>query len=159
MLKVISNTTPIISLMKIDKLYILKELYQKVIIPSAFYEEIENGKDQPFYQDLKKYEWIEIQNIKNQPSIRYIFDLDEGEAEVLILAGEIQADLIIMDEIIGRRYVKQLDFKLTGTIGILLKAKELNLITSIKEFLDELISKDTWLSPSLVSKALNIAKE
>jgi uncharacterized protein len=121
--KVISNTTPIISLMKIDKLFLLKELYQKVIIPASVFKEIENGKEKPYYQDLKQFSWIEIQSIKNQPSLRYIFDLDEGEAEVLILADEIHADLIIMDEALGRRYTKQLDFKLTGTLGILLKAK------------------------------------
>jgi predicted nucleic acid-binding protein len=159
MRKVISNTTPIISLMKINKLFLLKELYQKIIIPSAVFEEIENGKDKPFYQNLKKFDWIQIHKIKNQPSIKYIFDLDKGEAEVLILADEIQADLIIMDEVMGRRYAKQLEFRLTGTIGILLKAKELGLITSLKEHIDELIEKGTWLSPSLVSKALKIAEE
>lgn len=145
--------------MKLDKLYLLKELYQQIIIPSAVFEEIENGKDKPFYQDLRKYDWIIIQSINNQPSLRYIFDLDEGEAEVIILADEIQADLIIMDEVMGRRYAKQLEFRLTGTIGILLKAKELGLITSLKEHIDELIEKGTWLSPSLVSKALKIAEE
>jgi len=159
MRKVISNTTPIISLMKIDKLYLLKDLYQRIIIPYAVFEEIENGKEKPFYQNLRMYDWILIQSIKNQPSLRYIFDLDEGEAEVLILADEIQADLIIMDEVMGRRYAKQLEFRLTGTIGILLKAKELGLISSLKEHIDELIEKGTWLSPSLVSKALKIAKE
>jgi predicted nucleic acid-binding protein len=159
MLKVISNTTPIISFLKIDKLFLLEKLYQQVIIPSAVFEEIENGKDKPFYKDLTKYDWIKVQSIKNKPSLKYIFDLDEGEAEVLILADEIKADLIIMDEIMGRRYAKQLDFKLTGTIGILLKAKAKGLVLSLKELTNELIDKGTWLSPSLIAKALKIANE
>ncbi|MBN2261515.1 MAG: DUF3368 domain-containing protein [Prolixibacteraceae bacterium] len=157
--KVISNTTPILSLLKLDKLFLLKELYQKIIIPTAVFDEIENGKDKPFYKNLKEYDWIQIQSIKYQPTLKYIFDLDEGEAEVLILADEVQADLVILDELLGRRYAKQLDFKLTGTIGILLKSKEMGLIPEIKPLLYELVDKGTWLSPTLISKALTIAKE
>jgi len=48
MRKVISNTTPILSLLKIDKLNILKELYGQVIIPNAVYQEIEEGKHKKF---------------------------------------------------------------------------------------------------------------
>jgi len=58
--KVISNTTPILSLLKIDKLDLLKELYEKVTIPFAVFQEIENGKEKQYYQDLTLLSWIEI---------------------------------------------------------------------------------------------------
>jgi len=159
MRKIISNTTPIISLLKVDKLNLLKELYTKIIVPTAVYLEIESGKEKPYYQDLTQIDWIEIQEIRNTDSRDYFLDLDEGEAEVLILAKELNADLIIMDEIMGRRYSKQLEFNLTGTIGILLKSKEKGLIASIKNLLTELTEKGTWLSPKLISKALKLSKE
>ena len=159
MLKVISNTTPILSLLKIDKLNLLKELYGKIIIPEAVFREIENGKEKPYYKDLTKIDWIEIQKIKNKSSRAYFTDLDEGEAEVLILANEQNADLIIMDEIIGRRYVKHLGINLTGTIGVLLKAKNRGLIGSVKNLLTELTEKGTWLNPGLISKILMLADE
>jgi len=159
MRKIISNTTPIISLLKVDKLDLLKELYEKVIVPKAVYLEIENGKEKPYYQDLSQIDWIEIQEIINPDSRAYFLDLDDGEAEVLILAKEINADLVIMDEIMGRRYSKQLGFNLTGTIGILLKSKEKGFIESIKGLLTELIKKGTWISPKLISKAIRLANE
>lgn len=159
MRKIISNTTPIISLLKIGKLILLKELYEKVIVPTAVYIEIENGKEKPYYQDLKQIDWIEIQEIRNPDSRAYFLDLDEGEAEVLILAKEQNVDLVIMDEIMGRRYAKQLGFNLTGTIGILLKSKENGLIESIKDLLTELTKKGTWLSPKLISKAIKLSNE
>ena len=159
MLKVISNTTPLLSLLKIDKLNLLKELYGKIIIPEAVFREIENGKEKPYYKDLTKIDWIEIQKIKNKSSRAYFTDLDEGEAEVLILANEQNADLIIMDEIIGRRYVKHLGINLTGTIGVLLKAKNRGLIGSVKNLLTELTEKGTWLNPDLISKILMLADE
>lgn len=159
MRKIISNTTPIISLLKIGKLILLRELYEKVIVPTAVYIEIENGKEKPYYQDLKQIDWIEIQEIRNPDSRAYFLDLDEGEAEVLILAKEQNVDLVIMDEIMGRRYAKQLGFNLTGTIGILLKSKENGLVESIKDLLTELTEKGTWLSPKLISKAIKLSNE
>ena len=159
MRKIISNTTPILSLLKIDKLNLLKELYGIVIVPFAVYQEIEEGKEKPYYQDLTSLDWIEIRNIKNPDSREYLIDLDDGEAEVLVLAKEINADLVILDEIMGRRYAKRFEINLTGTIGILLKAKENRLITSIKNLMSELVEKGTWLNPKLISKAIKIANE
>jgi len=157
--KVISNTTPILSLLKISKLDLLKELYEKVTIPFAVFQEIENGKEKQYYQDLTLLSWIEIAEIKNPESRAYFTDLDSGEAEVLILAKEQNADLVIMDEIMGRRFAKQLEFNLTGTIGILLKAKEKGLINSVSELLTELTEKGTWLNPKLISSIRKLSKE
>ena len=159
MRKVISNTTPILSLLKIDKLEILKELYEQVIIPNAVYQEIEEGKHKEFYKDLKKIDWLIIKDIKDPNSRKYFVDLDDGEAEVLILAKELNADLVILDEILGRRYAKVLDYKLTGTLGVLLKAKEKGIIKSLKVLLTELTEKGTWLNPKLIKEVLKIANE
>ena len=159
MRRVISNTTPILSLLKIDKLEILKELYEQVIIPNAVYKEIEEGKHKEFYKDLKKIDWLIIKDIKDQNSREYFVDLDDGEAEVLILAKELNADLVILDEILGRRYAKVLKFNLTGTLGVLLKAKEKGIIKSLKELLTELTEKGTWLNTKLIKEVLKISKE
>ena len=159
MRKIISNTTPILSLLKINKLTLLRELYGKVTIPNAVFQEIENGKEKQYYQDLTLLSWIEIAEINNPDSRVYFTDLDSGEAEVLILAREQNADLVIMDEIMGRRFAKQLEFNLTGTIGVLLKAKEKGLINSVSELLTELTEKGTWLNPKLISKALKLSRE
>jgi predicted nucleic acid-binding protein len=159
MRKIISNTPPLLSLLKIDKLNLLKELYGNIIVPDAVFQELERGKQKPYYQDLTLLNWIKIEDIKNPDSRAYFIDLDDGEAEVLILAKEQKADLVIMDEIMGRRYAKQLEFNITGTIGILLKAKEIGLINSVRKLLTELTEKGTWLSPKLISKAINLANE
>lgn len=159
MRKVISNTTPIISLLKVKKLELLKELYTELIIPEAVFDEIEKGNRKNYYQDLRKIDWIRIVKIANSDSVDYFFDLDKGEAEVLILAHEQNADLVIIDELAGRNYAKRLELNLTGTIGILLKAKEKKLISSIKSILKELQVKGSWINPKLVEKALTLADE
>jgi len=159
MRKIISNTTPILSLLKINKLILLEKLYERIIIPTAVYNEIEKGKEKPYYLDLKLIDWIEIRDIKNLDSKDYFLDLDEGEAEVIILAREQNTDLVIMDEIMGRRIAKQFNLTVTGTIGVLLKAKEKGFVSSIKELLTELQEKGTWLNSKLISKALELANE
>ena len=159
MRNIISNTTPILSLLKIGKLNLLKELYSHIIIPQAVYEEIEMGREKPFYKNLLQYEWIEVVKVADSNALSFFVDLDRGEAEVLVLAKEMDADLIIMDELMGRRFVQQLGLKLTGTVGVLLKAKELGLIASVTDLLTELIQKGTWISPKLMIKAKQIVGE
>jgi len=159
MRKVIINTTPILSLLKINKLSLLHELYGNVIIPYAVYLEIESGKIMRFYEDLKLINWIKIRKLNDPIARLSLKELDDGEAEVLLLAKEIDADLVVMDEALGRGYAEQMGLKITGTIGILLRAKEMGLVENVGNLLNELISKGVWISPKLVEKAKSLANE
>jgi len=159
MRRVVSNTTPILSLLKIGKLEILHELYGKIYVPQAVYQEIEVGKEKDYYINIKNYNWIEIIQIQSLSTRPYLFDLDDGEAETIILAQELSADLVIIDENIGRRYAAQLNIPITGTIGILLKAKEQGIITSIAPLLQELRKKSSWINDTLFHKAISLAGE
>jgi predicted nucleic acid-binding protein len=157
--KVVSNTTPIISLLKIDKLHVLKELYGVIYLPLEVFNEIEAGKNKDFYVDLSKFEWIKIQKIKNKKSLSYFLDLDKGEAEAIVLAAEIGADRIILDETLGRFHAKHAGLKVTGTLGILLKAKQLGFVSELKSLLLELRIKGIWLSDRLIEEMLKLANE
>ena len=84
MLKIVSNTTPIISLLKIEKLHLLKDLYDEIYIPQEVFNEIEAGKNKDFYTDLSKIEWIKIEKIQNVKSLTFFLDLDKGEAEAIV---------------------------------------------------------------------------
>lgn len=159
MRKVVSNTTPIISLLKVNKLEILRELYTEVFIPYEVYQEIEAGKNKDYYVDLTKIKWIKIEKIKNEKSLLFFLDLDKGEAEAIVLANEIDADLIILDETLGRFHAKHIGLKVTGTIGILLKAKENGIIEKINPILNELLQKGIWLSEKLIKQTLIKASE
>jgi predicted nucleic acid-binding protein len=158
-LKVVSNTTPILSLIKIGKLEILKDLFGSVNVPLAVYKEIEAGKDKEFYVDLQQFKWINIVKIKASDARSYLFDLDDGEAETIILAKEISADFVIIDEKLGRQYARHFNLALTGTIGILLNAKAQGIITEIAPLLQQLQEKQSWMSNALIKKTLQIAQE
>ena len=159
MRKVVSNTTPIISLLKVGKLEILKELYQELFIPYEVYLEIEAGKNKEYYTDLTKVEWIRVVKIQSEKSLLFFLDLDKGEAEAIVLANEVNADLIILDETLGRFHAKHVGLNVTGTIGVLLKAKETGIIDKIKPVLYELLLKGIWLSEKLIKQTLAKASE
>ncbi len=152
--KVVSNTTPIISLLKLNRLDLLKQLYGQILIPLAVFREIEAGKTKGYYKDLSKIDWISIVEIKDKKSVKYLLDLDQGEAEAIVLATEFNADLIILDERLGRFYAKHAELKVTGTIGVLIKAKNEGLIESVKPMIEELVKKEVWISDKLKSEIL-----
>jgi len=154
MLKVVSNTTPVISLLKISQLDILRELYSEIAIPNAVFKEIEAGKNKTYYQDLSRLSWIRIVEIHNKNALKYFLDLDAGESEAIVLASELDADLLIMDEKPGRFHAKHTGLKVTGTIGVLIKAKKQGLIQALKPSLYELTRKGVWINDNLISEVL-----
>ena len=159
MLRVVSNTTPIISLLKLDRLELLQKLYNQINIPKAVFNEIEAGKNKAYYKDLSKIEWININPIQDTNALKYFLDLDDGEAEAIILATEIEADLIIIDEKLGRFHAKHADLKITGTIGVLMKAKKEGYLKEIKPLLDELTEKNFWINENLKQDILKRVNE
>lgn len=159
MRKVVSNTTPLIALSKISKTELLKSIYGEIIIAKGVFEEYESGKDKDFYTDLSGLKWIKIVEIKDKEALEYLIDLDKGEAESIVLANEIEADLLIIDELRGRELARLMGLNITGTIGVLLKAKEENLIQTALPFIFELIEKGIWINENLIQYVKEIAQE
>jgi uncharacterized protein len=85
--------------------------------------------------------------------------LDRGEAEVLALAVEHSARLVIIDERKGRRYARRLGLSLTGTLGVLLLAKEEGLVTAVAPLIRQLLDDGLHFSSDLVIRALTLARE
>ena len=102
---------------------------------------------------------IKIEKIKDEKSLSYFLDLDKGEAEAIVLATEKDSDLIILDESLGRFHAKHVGLKVTGTIGVLLKAKQLGYVKELKPLLFELRTKNVWLSDGFIESILKLANE
>ncbi|MCK4823723.1 DUF3368 domain-containing protein [bacterium] len=72
-------------------------------------------------------------------------EIEKGEAEAIVLAKELNAEIVLMDERIPREMPKNLGFKVAGTVGILIKAAKEGLL-DLRESLDDLRNKGFWLS-------------
>jgi len=157
-MKIVSNTTPIISLASIGKLDLLKKLFREIIIAKAVYDEIK-AKESYGYEEVES-EFIKVKSIKGEIYRDLLLNqLDIGEAETIILAKEIKADFVIIDENLGCRVAKNSGLIVIRTLSILLKAKENGIIGEIKPLLDDMISKGRWYSKRVYESFLSRAGE
>ena len=140
---IISDTSPITSLLAVNHLHLLKDLYGLVIIPEGVRSELLRVESRrPEIQNLLSEKWLQIKPITDQELFKKIFaNLDHGESEAITLGLELHADLILIDEIKGRRMAKSYDLQVTGLLGVLMEAKSKKLVLSVKGLLDELIEK------------------
>ena len=139
-MKVVSNTSPLINLAWIGRLELLHELYGAIHIPEAVWHEIVvQGSGQLGAKEVSHASWIKTCAVDNKLLVLALHqELDAGEAEAIALAMEQKAELLLMDERLGRETARYFGLNYTGVIGVLIEAKQRRLIGSIKEQLDSL---------------------
>ena len=149
-ISVIADTSCLIALSKIEAIELLKELYEEVYITEEI--ALEFGESLP--------QWIRIENVKNK-KYQQLLDLylDLGEASAIALALEKVDVLLILDDLKGRKEAEKLGFRITGTLGILFKAKKVGLITELKSYVEKLKAVGFRLSPKIEEEILRKSNE
>lgn len=131
---VVSDTTPLISLLKIDHIDLLEKLFGQVLIPQAVFDELTT--DERFWLEadqIRRKKFVVVKAVQNRESVSLLkraTGLDKGESEAIILTDEMNADVLLMDEAKGRAVSFQMGIKIMGTIGILMAAYEGNELTA-----------------------------
>jgi len=154
---VVSDASPLINLARIGELGLLRQLYGEILIPEAVWREVVvEGAGQPGADEVGKASWIRAREVTNEHLVRALRqDLDPGEAEAIALALEIGADLLIMDERLGRQTASYLGVRYLGLIGVLIAAKRGGFIEAIKSRLDALQDRAGFrVSDALVQRVL-----
>jgi predicted nucleic acid-binding protein len=157
---VVVNSTPVITLAIVDQLSLLRDLYETVLIPTAVHQEVQaGGPNRAGAPQLAAAPWIKAVSLRDPRRADLLSDLDRGEAEVIALAQERHADLVVIDERLGRRHAKRLGLSLTGTLGVLLKAKREGLLSEIGPIVRAIRDQGVRLGDALVGEVLVIAGE
>ena len=157
---VVANTTPLIALALISRLDLLPRLYGQVVMPPAVWDEISAGGSAGIGSaEVRQATWLRVTPLQDPRRADLLADLDRGEAEVIALAQELDADLVILDERLARRHAARLGLTLTGTLGVLLKAKERGLVSTVAPLIDQLRQGGIRLSDGVVAEALRLAHE
>lgn len=158
MRKVIVNSTPLIVLCGIGKLNILKEMYEEIIIPSAVFREVTAKDDSACVQIKSAGAWVHVEQIKDHGEKKmYKAKLHDGE--VMILAQERNADLVILDDNAAKKTAKYLGLTVTGTLGVLVKAKRQGIIEEVRSLLSEMRQNGFYVSKTVESMVLEQAGE
>lgn len=158
--EVICNTTPLRYLHQIGCLQLLPELYHQLIVPRAVVEELRQGElrgiDTPF---LGALEGVSVQTVSSVDLRRVPAGLDAGENEVLALALGKVDPLVILDDAAARNQARVLRIPFTGTVGVLIKAKQTGLIPAIRPRLDQLDTAGFYLRPEVRAQVLELTGE
>jgi predicted nucleic acid-binding protein len=154
------DATPIIALALIGRMDLLQRLYSQVVMPLAVQAEVfAGGPVAVGSAELRQATWLRVISLQDTRRAELLSDLDRGEAEVIALAQELDADLVIIDERMARRHARRLGLRLTGTLGVLLRAKSLGLVPSIEPLIKQLLRGGIRLSDAVVIEALRLAGE
>ena len=159
---VISDTTPIISFLKINRLDLLEKLFGTVQISKGVFAEL---TDNPQYQNeaeiVRASDFIQVIDKidENYVSLlRRSTGLDLGESEAIYLSDGGKADLLLMDEVRGREVAVRMGIKIMGTIGVLGLAYEDSLISKeeIKKAIEILRDSSRHISERLYKQLLDL---
>jgi predicted nucleic acid-binding protein len=153
---IVTNTTPLIALaVGTGSLDILRALYSRVVVPREVDEEIHAiGSDAPGVAAFDGAGWLERPDepVAIAPYLRNT--LDRGEASVIQTALDLQIPLVCIDEGVGRRIARLSGLTLTGSIGILIKARQMGHPVSIPQAIERMRDHGIWLSAEVVRYAL-----
>lgn len=131
---VVSDTSPLSALLTIGKTGILTDLFGVVIVPPAVWSELSR-----YHDALSDYMFLKVQPLADRHGLEEMKRvLDEGEAEAILLAKEIHAEYLLIDETLGRNVAKLENVPFIGLMGVLLMAKEKGLIPALAPLLEDI---------------------
>lgn len=146
---IVSDTSCIILFSKINKLEILEKLFSEILITDTVAEEY--NKSLP--------SWIKVKRPKSNLHFGLKNVLDSGEATAISLAMDFENSLLIIDEQKGRKIAYELGLEVTGSLGILLLAKQKGIIPNVKSLINKIQSTNFRISDSLINRTLKLANE
>jgi predicted nucleic acid-binding protein len=136
---VISNSSPLQYLYQADVLDLLPVLFGQVCVPEAVVAELEEGRRRsvplPTLADLS---WLQVRTVRNRTLLPLVTHLGDGEKEVLALGRELSDALLLLDDRDARRHAHALQLEISGTLGVLLLAKERGILDAVRPVLDRL---------------------
>ena len=161
----IINASPLIYLGKIGALYLVPKLFTKCYTTLLVRNEVLGEKNTPEFSilDASFSDWLSLMEPTNKQLIKRLeqFGIHNGEATVIALAKELQdkknESVVIIDDLAARGIARTLDLKVTGTLGILLKALKLNYIDLEKsrDYIHNLVENTAFrISSTLYSRIL-----
>ena len=156
----IVNTSPLLYLHQVGQLEVLSKLYGTIVTSTAVEQELEVGRTQGIdVPDIHLLDWLQVRTVASASLIPNVIDLGRGEAEAIALGIENSGSLLILDDRLGRRIATLYQLRYTGTLGVLVKAKQTGYLTAVAPIVTELQNRGMWLTESVIRTALRLAGE
>jgi predicted nucleic acid-binding protein len=155
------NASPLIYLSVLDRFLLLKDCFAQVHVPVAVYNEVViQGAGLPGAEETRKAiedSWLNQVSIQNRLAVDALCEeLDLGEAEAIVLARELGLDLVLLDDRAARIKAQFLGLTPSGTIGVLLMARQIGVEIDLKRELDILLQHNFRISRSLYDRLTSV---
>jgi predicted nucleic acid-binding protein len=139
-MSVVSDSSPLINLARIGRLDLFPQLYDKLVVPEAVWREVVvEGVGQSGAKEIEAASWIQVRPAANRELVQALRqELDAGEAEAIALALQVGAELLLIDEHLGREIALYMGVRCIGLIGVLVEAKRKGLISGVRPLMDAL---------------------
>lgn len=154
---VVADTTPLLYLSRIDRLELLRVMYQQLFVPATVWHEVVGARpDAPGVHLLRGAAWIVVSDRAERAGVEPSLEeaLDPGEAAAITLAELLGASVLLIDERKGRAVARERGLNVRGTLGVLVDARRAGHIPSLRATLDDLRAQGFRVAPALVSEAL-----
>lgn len=152
----IADSSALIALAVVDKLHILESLFGEVYVPRAVYDEV---SQQSKGESEKLAHYCENKVIDITSEVNLNITLGSGESEAIILYKEKSADFLLCDDKKAKKFAQKFGVNVIGSLGILLKAKEKNLIIEISPLIEKLRLSQIFIDDKTFALVLNMANE
>ena len=155
-MKAVSNTTPLRYLIAIDEEHLLGKLFEKVFVPVAVHDELTDPRTPESVRRRVSSlpAWFEIRTVQETQTMSFPITLHRGEREAILLAETLRADVLLIDEQIGRTIALSRNLPLSGTLGVLELADTMGFMSDFPQVLQRLKASGFFITEALEHQLL-----
>ena len=162
---VVSDSTPLITLMKAGQLDVLCKLFGDVLIPQAVYSELTRNENFPEEtKQIQNSEFLKVVTVEDEKAVSLLqraTGLDRGESEAIVYADTIHSDFLLMDEVPGRRVASGMGLEIMGSIGVLVNGFREGFISEsdVEMSFNRIRNTNRHISERLLQDSLDIIRQ
>jgi predicted nucleic acid-binding protein len=147
----VSNTTPLRYLIAIEQAHLLGQLFEKVFVPAAVHGELTEAKTPENVRRcvLSLPDWFEVRTVRETHATTFPVTLHQGERDAILLAEALRADVLLIDEQIGRSIALSRNLPVSGTLGVLERADTMGFVRDFAQVLKQLKTSGFFIADSL----------
>lgn len=153
----VSNTTPLRYLIAIEQEHLFGKLFEKLFVPVAVHEELTDARTP---ENVRRRvsslpAWFEVRRVDETHPVTFPVTLHRGERQAILLAEAVRADVLLIDEQIGRTIALGRNIPLSGTLGVLERADTIGIVSNFPQVLQRLKSSGFFITDALEQQLLD----
>jgi predicted nucleic acid-binding protein len=150
-MRAVSNTTPLRYLIAIEQEHLLGQLFEKVFVPAAAHEELTDARTPEIVRRwvASQPAWFEVRAVHETNAAMFPVTLHRGERQSILLAEILRADVLLIDEQIGRTIAQGRNLPLSGTLGVLERADRMRFVSDFPQILRRLKLSGFFITDAL----------